>query len=715
MIKAAYAQYNIFKANPAPSSLGSAATGFRANSRGIPTGGDAEAFALAFLSYSRACLNLRARALAEAMQRVKVFYERGYKKAEVEPEHWLVNIVYSPNKDVTTSQFWRMVSQWYDGSAGAFIYAPFINHRTGEAYDYPVSMYVLQTGRLQIVTNDYGIAGYVYTTPSGSQMPIDRREVFSFRDLQPSNRPDAMLLGVPKVRAIAPQLKADRQVLDYVVKYLDDNEPPPLILHTKETFTEDTFAQWKERWNKTVPNAKVVALLEGGMNVEPLTEGDTAAKAAILGGGFTERNMKIISGVLGVPMGLVFGEMNNSALTTQAADALNDFFQQYTLQPDLTYFCEELTRFAKQFDKTLLVEHQPYKRNDPELAMKQKELRVRLGQTTPNEENEAEGLPTFAGGDRRVIGSGFIAYDNLFAAQADSVVAPQEQQSVQPSVTTEQTAPDNAHTASFRRMARVKSWVLEGEWTEEQKAYYYKRVRRVLDKGETGILRATKRVIAELEDEVLRNVEKRHTGPIEKDAAVGGALFDVEQWVQRFEEALSPEIAAAFTGSLRQALTDIGESYANPAVKTRFDEAIERFLEDKNRLIKTAPQTIFDSLNRLLLDMKDKPASEIKDAIAGKFSAVYSETNAKRIAQTVATYSNGLAQKSAFTEFGYKSAWLHAGGGAQNRLDHVIASGMLENDAGYFEIGGESLRHPGDGSAKNSVNCYCVLRPRKVE
>ena len=42
------------------------------------------------------------------------------------------------------------------------------------------------------------------------------------------------------------------------------------------------------------------------------------------------------------------------------------------------------------------------------------------------------------------------------------------------------------------------------------------------------------------------------------------------------------------------------------------------------------------------------------------------------------------------------------------RDDHANADGQLRRLDDAFDVGGEQLMKPGDGSAKQSVNCRCV-------
>jgi hypothetical protein len=58
-----------------------------------------------------------------------------------------------------------------------------------------------------------------------------------------------------------------------------------------------------------------------------------------------------------------------------------------------------------------------------------------------------------------------------------------------------------------------------------------------------------------------------------------------------------------------------------------------------------------------------------------------------------------------------------ATGDTRTRLDHLVAHGQKKGTDGYFEVGGERARFPGDPSlsARQRVNCRCTAIPYRSE
>jgi hypothetical protein len=94
------------------------------------------------------------------------------------------------------------------------------------------------------------------------------------------------------------------------------------------------------------------------------------------------------------------------------------------------------------------------------------------------------------------------------------------------------------------------------------------------------------------------------------------------------------------------------------------------------------------------------------------FSEVYTKSRAKMIADTTATYSTTLSQRSVFSQYNYDLQWLSSRDN-KTRDEHKDADGQIAID-GYFRVGGESMKHPGGGSdAANNINCRCYILPVK--
>jgi hypothetical protein len=93
--------------------------------------------------------------------------------------------------------------------------------------------------------------------------------------------------------------------------------------------------------------------------------------------------------------------------------------------------------------------------------------------------------------------------------------------------------------------------------------------------------------------------------------------------------------------------------------------------------------------------------------IGGLTAKARSQVIARTETHNAATYGAEEAARS--SELAYRRQWISAGD-ARTRADHAAAHGQTRGPNESFLVGGESMPRPGVGSARNVVNCRCVLR-----
>lgn len=105
----------------------------------------------------------------------------------------------------------------------------------------------------------------------------------------------------------------------------------------------------------------------------------------------------------------------------------------------------------------------------------------------------------------------------------------------------------------------------------------------------------------------------------------------------------------------------------------------------------------------------------------GEFSGYFSEAGAR--AQTIATNEilriHSLASMARLTDLssrhkGVQKEWLHIPAARVPRPGHILASGQTRPVDQPFDVEGEELMYPRDpsGSADNTINCHCLVRPK---
>ncbi len=99
-------------------------------------------------------------------------------------------------------------------------------------------------------------------------------------------------------------------------------------------------------------------------------------------------------------------------------------------------------------------------------------------------------------------------------------------------------------------------------------------------------------------------------------------------------------------------------------------------------------------------------ASNLKD----HFVSDASESRARTIARTEVhnAASFGMQDGAEETGIGLTREWV-AVNDERTREDHADADGQIVGMDEPFDVGGESLDYPGDGSAEQSINCRCTV------
>ncbi len=226
--------------------------------------------------------------------------------------------------------------------------------------------------------------------------------------------------------------------------------------------------------------------------------------------------------------------------------------------------------------------------------------------------------------------------------------------------------------------------------------------------GERSLLPAINTTFDGIKKEVKKNLRKYKYYKSETKI-----LFDVDFWASFLADLAKKPLSKIVETALQDAFRDMSingalneyEKEISDAVKNSTNKMVEGFDENEKDLRRKMKMEI--ARNPLL---KGDDLLKRLDAITNDYFAGF---RSRRIAQTTTTYANGAITTAAHVRNDFDSVWRHTGRGKTDRPSHVAADGQKRGTDGYFNVGGENIKHPGDGSAGNAINCHCVSRATK--
>jgi HK97 family phage portal protein len=135
-------------------------------------------------------------------------------------------------------------------------------------YTIPLEMWPVRPDRMTPVPDrERFLAGYIYTSPDGEQVPLGLDEVIQIR------RPNPMdpYRGLSPVLSILPDLDTARYSAEWARAFFINSAQPGGIIELPSSLDDNEFNQLRERWNEQhrgVGNAHRVAILEMGKWVD---------------------------------------------------------------------------------------------------------------------------------------------------------------------------------------------------------------------------------------------------------------------------------------------------------------------------------------------------------------------------------------------------------------------------------------------------------------
>lgn len=630
----------------------------------------------AALGITYACLQRRAQSVASSWQ--KVYVERTQSDKEETPlNHWLVRLLWKPNVYYTRSQIRKLVAYWLDINGNAFIHTPIVGGK-------PVSMWVLRPSRVKIILDSTSLVAGYEVQNSGSSVRIPANEMIHLRDLYASDADEYQFYGRGIIQALRDQLSLDSNLGQYLSRFFDNDARPPFVAKISGQFDGD-WAAFRNEWNDKNPNMKLRGLLEDGMQFEEI-RGDSLkvdfGKVAL-------STQEQITSVLGVPLGLITGNLANRA----TAEVLERHFYTNTIDPVLDYIDEEFTRHFAQFEPNLLVEHEPYRVVDEELELKREQHELQYGIKTVNDARKERGKDAVEFGDKPLAPKNLTFLEALVPAPPPAAPSPSE-------LPKEGEKPAKKLPKKYRPSPNQLSLNWGDDAPEEADLLaFWKKYDEKAGSFTGSVKGELNGIMTDLEATTLENLDK--------------GLFVSEDWAvsmsARVQEAMQQHIeriTAAALGDANASADDLSGT---------FDERMQEASRESTDLITGIFGTAKEELQAKIAANTQASEEELRSIVREYFTQ-FPSYRSERIARTTATFLTTRTQRETWDEVGASYRWLTMRDAAV-RDDHAKADGQKPDNDGFFIVGGEKTKHPcGAGlSVKNAVNCRCVLFATPLE
>lgn len=611
------------------------------------------------------CLRKRAQALVDTDFVIGQQVSQTETKAH-NIDHWLVQLLNNPNNEHDAIELMRLTQMWFDINGNAFWLV------TLNDVGLPSQLHIIPPPNVTIQFNNGEVIGYKIRMGNTENFaPVS--QVIHFRNLEPSLKSTDYYLGRSLVKSAIYEIDIEQESKEFMARYFENDAQPPLILESPNDMEQAEWENFKARWDMRIRNYKLQAVLSGGMKlgVPPSVGLDIK--------GISEDIRINLCALFGTPWSYISGDYAGGL--NSSTQSVKDTFNIDEMEPIRRYYASVLTRFFKQYDDTIKVEHVPYAYRDPEENRKQIEFELSNGLTTINEILQRDGKDAIGPqGDERFMSRQLVTLAGVL-------------QGVVPMRADYDPQQDKAYA---------------------ERGLFWTRTLQSAMKFESKLMRALAPVFKEMQGEYVAKLDidkskaalqNKKVNPVK----VSTQLFNDPKWSKKLQAAAKDISKAYAKGTVMQAMADLNY---DGSLSESFETKINGIIDDSLKTLNSVPVTIGSDLAAALSKNPQMSASELEDLIDDTFSR-YKEDGvyAERIAVTTTTRITGGAQRTTYDELGFTSVWTSQRD-ARVRDTHQAADGAKPDKDGYFNVGADRMRYPASGSiASENVHCRCYLFP----
>lgn len=174
-------------------------------------------------------------------------------------DHAALKLLNKPNQFMTLQELIEITQQHIDLTGEGWWLLT-----NGSYGNFPIEIWPLRPDRVSVVTdpNEF-LTGYIYTTPDGQKVPLEKESVIQMRMPNPMD----IYRGIGPVQSILTDLDSAKYAAEWNRNFFRNSANPGGIIEVPEKLSDEDFKQLVTRWqeqHKGVNNAHRVSVIENG-------------------------------------------------------------------------------------------------------------------------------------------------------------------------------------------------------------------------------------------------------------------------------------------------------------------------------------------------------------------------------------------------------------------------------------------------------------------
>ena len=669
--------------------------------------GNVEKMFKAFQSVVFACINARAKEVANTAD----FIARqtiGQKKYRDLPHtHPLVALLANPNPYLTPFFYWYSTVAFLDISGNAYSWI------ARDGLKRPRALWPIHPKAIKIIPGDRAkgepiIKGYNVRWDGVRDTYVPEEEILHLRHPNPD---DLYYYGNSLVMRAAYEIDIHDFILKFQKAFFDNYAMPAFMLLYPGTMDTDVRKRFMEQWDeKYRSNPGKFYLAEGaeaGTKLDVMASKDEMSYLQSRG-----VNVTSLLGIFGVPPSKLMITENLESRAT--ADSMNYVFHLETIDPLLTMIEQQLTvDLAHQLfgDERIVIQHTPTIPTDAKTQAEIDNLQLQGKTRFINELRERDGLPPVVGGDEPLVD---FTLSPLSAVVRDANEPKDDPGNDPPTDEIEQRREDHRQDRiddvdelDARRPAGA---VMKGLPDERQKTAIWKSNDRLRNRWEVRMVRHLKYWYSGVRDDVLSNIRtggRKTAGDIVPVSATP-LMFNVDDWLRKLQTVVSAQTLSILKDSFDRF---VNQYQVDGVIFAPNSPLIKRAMEVVNSKTITVPRKLHDDLFAELDEgIRMQETAEQLSVRVSRFFGDIVDYRSLRIARTVSNYAVNRGGRVAATDAGFNvKGWLTMRD-SRVRDTHAAMDGVKVPINEKFQLpSGDQLDVPGDpeGDPAESINCRC--------
>lgn len=211
----------------------------------------------------------------------------------------------------------------------------------------PYDRLLLYPQRIKVIADNQGkVLGYKYSTVQGQEIPLSIDEVFHAKYFNPANHQR----GVGPLQKAGLYVDAERNTVEYVANFIDNNATPSGIIVLPATTGETQFdafeLQWREKYGGLNNAGKTAILQADGVDFKQISSNLKDMQLTEL----KDMSIKDILAMFGVSKHMI-GISDEGGLGRNSAEAHEYITNKHVIDPEIHDIVDALNDLAEIFFK----------------------------------------------------------------------------------------------------------------------------------------------------------------------------------------------------------------------------------------------------------------------------------------------------------------------------------------------------------------------------